>query len=265
VSLHHDTEKPDVETASDGYAGRFSGPLGEWLLSVQARAVEELLALCGTGTLDVLEVGGGHAQLTPSILSRGHRVTVQASARHALRRHAVLARSSSGRLRLVVSRLWRFPCRDRSFDVVVGVRLLAHVERWQELLREMARVTRRYLIIDYPPLSSANVLTPVLFWAKRRVERNTRPYFCYRVREVESCLRRMGFSPVRTYRQFAVPMGVHRAIDRVRISSSLEALLGGIGVTRVIGSPAVLLAVRENGHGGRAVEAHETEQQGERR
>jgi hypothetical protein len=141
------------------------------------------------------------------------------------------------------------------------VRLLAHVERWQELLREMARVTRRYLIVDYPPLSSANVLTPLLFWAKRRVERNTRPYFCYRVREVELCLRSMGFKPVRTYRQFTVPMGVHRAVGQVGVSSSIEALLGRMGMTRIMGSPAILLAVRGDGHDGWRVRTHETGQE----
>ena len=50
--------RPDVETASDDYARRFSGPVGEWFLDVQERACLDLLRPWRGGT--VLDVGGGH-------------------------------------------------------------------------------------------------------------------------------------------------------------------------------------------------------------
>ena len=34
----------DVETASEGYARRFAGPVGAWFLEIQARLTLELLA-----------------------------------------------------------------------------------------------------------------------------------------------------------------------------------------------------------------------------
>jgi hypothetical protein len=42
--LEHDTTTPDIETASEAYAQRFSGRTGGFLLEVQARTVRRLLA-----------------------------------------------------------------------------------------------------------------------------------------------------------------------------------------------------------------------------
>jgi len=148
------------------------------------------------------------------------------------------------RLDLIVSDPWRLPCRDRAFDVVVAIRLLPHVERWEELLAEMARVSRRFVIFDYAALESANVLTRFFFPLKRRMEPNTRAWRCYRNRRIDACLRSLGFEPVERVKQFAVPMAVHRALGRVDASRSLESVLRSVGVTRRVGSPALVIAER---------------------
>jgi hypothetical protein len=249
VIVEHDTRTPDVETASEGYALRFRGPVGRWLLSAQEDGVRTLLQPHAAEVLNVFEVGGGHGQLTELFLSSGHRITVQGSSRGALARLERLRSLHPGQLRFVVSRFWSLPFADRSFDLVVGVRLLAHVEEWRELLEEMIRVSRRYVIVDFPPLSSSNILTPLLFWAKRLVEGDTRPYFCYWPRTLKSYFRSRGFEPIAVYRQFAVPMGLHRAIGRAAVSRRVESALRGSGLTRAIGSPALLMAER-NGAGG---------------
>jgi ubiquinone/menaquinone biosynthesis C-methylase UbiE len=234
---------PDVETASEGYAGRFRSPVGQWLLSVQEQGVRRLLEACGSGPLDVLEIGGGHGQLTELFLSAGHRVTVQGSSASSLARHQSLRARYPGQLRLLVSRLWKLPCADSSFDLAVGVRLLAHVVNWRELLDEMARVSRRNVLLDYAPMSSFNML-PFSFRAKRLIERNTRPYFCHWARMLESHLRMAGFEPVAIHRQLAIPMAIHRAVGRAALSRRLEGVLEACGVTHLIGSPALLLAKR---------------------
>ena len=56
---------------------RFSGAVGHWFLQRQAQLTLELLrALPGARVLDV---GGGHGQLTRPLLEAGHPVTVLAS------------------------------------------------------------------------------------------------------------------------------------------------------------------------------------------
>ena len=71
-------ENADVDTASDDYATRFRGAVGAWFLAEQARATRELLAGLPRGAT-VLDVGGGHAQLTPMLLEAGYVVTVVGS------------------------------------------------------------------------------------------------------------------------------------------------------------------------------------------
>src|SRR3972149_2530813 len=55
-------EDADVETSSEAYARRFAGPVGEFFLEVQAAATLDLLRPWPGSSL--LEVGGGHGQLT---------------------------------------------------------------------------------------------------------------------------------------------------------------------------------------------------------
>src|SRR5262245_25124775 len=68
----------DVETSSEGYASRFRGRIGAWMLGIQRRATLLLLgALPPGGT--VLDLGGGHAQLTGALLEKGWNVVVAGS------------------------------------------------------------------------------------------------------------------------------------------------------------------------------------------
>lgn len=244
--LEHDTVTPDVETAGEGYARRFSGEVGAYFLEVQDAAARALLAPSPPPARRprALDVGGGHAQLTPLLLACGYEVWVQGSRAACADRLAPLRGPEGRRPRFVASSLWSLPFPDRSFDLVVGIRLLAHVERWQALLAEMARVCRHRLVVEYPPLASANALEPLLFRLKRRVEGNTRPYFCYSARRLARTLAPLGFERFAVEKEFFVPMVVHRALGRRALSEALEGAGRRAGLTRLLGSPALLLAER---------------------
>ena len=54
-------ETADIETSSDGYAARFAGPVGEWMLEIQETITVALLPKTPSAT--ILDVGGGHGQL----------------------------------------------------------------------------------------------------------------------------------------------------------------------------------------------------------
>jgi hypothetical protein len=144
----------------------------------------------------------------------------------------------------VVSSLWALPFPDRAFDLVVAIRLLAHVEQFDALLREMARVSHGRLIVDFPPVFSANLWQPLLFGVKRRIEGNTRPFFCYSARQLYRPLRAVGFERFRITKQFTLPMVVHRKIARPGISRAIETGCRRAGLTRLFGAPSVLLAER---------------------
>ena len=157
----------------------------------------------------VLEVGGGHAQLVPPLLEAGWEVWVQGStpgcaggSRHCSR--AIPDACGSW------LQAWSLPFPDRAFDAVIAVRLLAHVERFEPLLQEMARVSNGRVIVDFPPVFSANLVQPLLFGMKRQLEGNTRPYFSYHARQLYPPLRAAGFGRFRVAKQFTVPMVIHR-------------------------------------------------------
>jgi ubiquinone/menaquinone biosynthesis C-methylase UbiE len=242
--LHHDTLTPDVETASPNYASRFTGPVGRFFLDVQRRHVMHLLGAPPGEGLRILEVGGGHAQLTPALLEAGHEVWVQGSAAACREPLEPLLEAHPDRLHFVAASLFDLPFDDGAFDAVVAVRLLAHVDRHEALLREMARVSRRTIVVDFPPLISANLLEPVLFHLKRRLEGNTRPFFSYRARDLQAPLRAAGFTRFKTSKQFFLPMVVHRKAEAPRLSSRLEEACRRLGLTRLLGAPALLAAER---------------------
>jgi glycosyltransferase involved in cell wall biosynthesis len=151
---------------------------------------------------------------------------------------------ANGRLHFVTSSLWALPFADRSFDLVVGVRLLAHVQRWQALLAEMTRVCRQCLLIEYAPIASANILEPWLFALKRRIEGNTRPFLCYSRHQLAPVLREQGFADLTEQKEFLVPVVVHRALKRPDLSRRIESWNRSLGLTRWFGGPALLLAER---------------------
>ena len=234
---------PDVETASEGYARRFAGEVGEHFLAVQAGAVLDLLAPWPGGR--VLEVGGGHAQLAGPLIARGFRVTVTGSAaacRERLDRFLppgsfAFERCDAGRL----------PFPDRSFDAVLAVRLLTHLDDWRQALAEMCRVAASAVIVDYPDTRSFNRLYGLLFSWKRKVEGDTRAFRCFQPGEVIAECRRLGFGRPVVRRQFFLPMVVHRAVGRAGVSRGVERASALLRLTRAFGSPVILRVEREAG------------------
>jgi glycosyltransferase involved in cell wall biosynthesis len=242
--LEHDVTTPDVETSSAAYARRFAGPVGTYLLDVQAETAHRLLSGIAFQGRRALDVGGGHGQLTRLLLAQGFDVWVQGSAASCAARLVPLIDEAGGRLHFVTSSLWSLPFADRTFDLVVGIRLLAHVQRWQALVAEMARVCRQCLLLEYAPTISANALEPLLFSLKRRLEGDTRPFFCYSQRQLAPVLCDLGFIDVNQRKQLLVPMVIHRTLKRPSLSREVEAWCGGLRLTDLLGNPALLLAKR---------------------
>ena len=229
-------EMADVETSSDGYATRFSGPAGEWMLRVQQRIVLDFL-LTAPG-VDVLDVGGGHGQLAIPLCRKGHPVTVVGSAESCRRRIASVA--ATGQCRFVVGNVLALPFVERSFDTVISFRLLTHCTRWPELVAELCRTARRAVIVDYPTSQSANRIAPALFGAKKKIEGDTRTWRLFRHEEVAGEFARHGFSPRRRRAQFFLPMVLHRMLKSPRLSAALEGGCRGLGLTQRWGSPVIV-------------------------
>lgn len=238
-------ETADVETSSEGYARRFSGPVGEYFVEVQTEVALHLLAPWPGAR--VLDVGGGHAQLAPPLVANGYRVTVVGS-RDVCRERLDRA-LPPGSFEFQACDLLKLPFPDRSFDVVIAFRLLAHVPRWRDLVAELCRVADRAVIVDYSDTRSFNVLYGPLFQWKKAIEGNTRTFITFRPREVLTEHVRHGFGRPSAVRQFFVPMVVHRALGRALgnagPSRAMERVGAALGLTRALGSPVILRVERE--------------------
>ncbi|MBN1917797.1 MAG: class I SAM-dependent methyltransferase [Verrucomicrobia bacterium] len=231
---------PDVETSSDGYARRFSGPVGEWFLGVQERACLDLVRPWRGGR--VLDVGGGHAQVAVPLAREGYAVTVLGST-PACRERLDRATGRAGvEVAFETGSVVELPYADASFDVVVSFRLLAHVVGWRRLVGELCRVARHAVVVDYAPLASANVLTPLLFHVKKNVEKNTRHYLTFLEHDVRAAFRSAGYRVTGRVDEFLVPMVVHRAVGRPGWSARAEDVARRLGLTRLLGSPVILRA-----------------------
>ncbi len=233
-------DTPDIETSTDAYAGRFAGPTGTWLLDEQWDAVWDMLKDCPGNR--ILEVGGGHAQLTGALLEHGYDVTAIGSVVSCANRIKPFLQND--RCRFNVGSLTNLPYADDAFDIVIAIRLMAHMDHWQDMLREAARVARHAVILDYPSVYSVNRLEHMLFKFKKMIEGNTRPYRCFTTNDIDRTCRPYNLAYADRRRQFFLPMVLHRMIKMPGLSAFMENCCRGVGLTYLLGSPIVLKLAR---------------------
>ncbi|MBW7909393.1 MAG: methyltransferase domain-containing protein [Kiritimatiellae bacterium] len=233
-------ETADIETASANYAARFAGKTGAWMLARQERIALDFLQSANAKT--ILDVGGGHGQLARPMAHAGFDVTVLGSDPVCQERIADLV--SNERCKFIVGNVVQLPFPDRSFDAAVSVRLLPHCERWPSLIRELCRVARHTVVVDYPLASGMNTLAPWLFDAKKRLEKNTRTWRNFTHAEVRNTFQAAGFQPISRRGQFFWPMVIHRSLKSPAISNLLEAVPGGLGITARFGTPVLAAFTR---------------------
>ncbi len=230
-------EYADVETSSARYASRFSGPAGDWLLEVQASILRTLLA--GRTEESILDVGGGHAQVANTLCPLGFKVSVLGSS--AICRERLLPLLHGENCSFTAGDLLHTQYADCSFDVVTCLRLIPHCEEWPGLIRELCRVAKDTVIVDYPASVSLNALTPLLFRAKRALERQTtRPYKLFSHRQIAREFERNGYALSRRAGEFFLPMVLHRILKAPALSRVLELPPAILGLTKLLGSPVLV-------------------------
>jgi len=231
-------ETPDIETASEAYARRFAGAAGRYLLGEQEAAIRAVLADFKGGT--VLDVGGGHAQLTGLLRGLGGEVLVFGSDTRGLER----VRRDFPDCATATGDLLALPFGNCTFDVAVAVRLVPHVRNWVRLISELCRVARSTIVVDYPRTTGFNGLTPLLFPLKKRLEGNTRHYRNFRDAEIDEVLNVCGYEARERRAQFLLPMVAHRRANGFAPLRGFERAAKWLHLTQAFGSPVILRADR---------------------
>jgi hypothetical protein len=148
--------------------------------------------------------------------------------------------TSDGRARFVAADLVEPGLAERSFDVVLSLRLLPHARDLNALLSTLARLAARAVVVDYPTRRSVNALAGPLFGLKHGVEGDTRPFAVFADHEIEAAFAAHGFVPTGRRPQFALPMALYRALGSAAVARGMERLAAAAGVTAAFGSPVVL-------------------------
>lgn len=231
-------ENNDIETSNDDYATRFKGAVGAWMLGVQTKLTRKLLANEKVGTL--LDVGGGHGQLAHPLADDGWDITVLGSAKSC--EHRIKDLTDAGRAKFVMGNVIELPFPDKSFDVVICFRLLTHCDHWEQLVKELVRVSRGPIIVDYPTSQSLNAIAPMFFAAKKKYEKNTRTWTLFRHQQIDEAFSKAGAKVESRRKQFALPMVIHRALKNASVSAFLEGCCRAVGLSALFGSPVIVRA-----------------------
>ncbi len=231
------------EAVAEGFdALRFSGPIGEWLARTQEEVLTTFLTP-GPG-VSILDVGTGTGRAAIGLARHGAVVTAVDASNEMLavgRRRAAEA-GVSVTFDCGDAHALTFP--DRSFDAAVSLRVLMHTPGWEDCLRELCRVSRARVVVDYPSARSAAAIQA----AGRRLAASLgRPVESYRVfspSRIEATLAREGFVVTAVHRQFVLPIALHKAMGSLRFTQSIETTMERIGLNRLLGSPITIVAQR---------------------
>ncbi|BAV33222.1 methyltransferase type 11 [Sulfuricaulis limicola] len=126
-----------------------SGMIGRFLVNRFFSQFSELIEQCGTDITTVLEIGAGEGFSTQRIANLlGSGVRLEASeyrgdlvSRAAARNPGVNVRQES---------IYSLDRPDHAFDILICLEVLEHLENPQAALQELARVSKKYVVISVP-------------------------------------------------------------------------------------------------------------------
>ena len=225
---------PDIESSTLDYATRFSRNVGAWFLLCQKQATQNLLT--GT-TLDILDVGGGHGQNIDTTIEQGHTLTILGSEGSSI--EMIQGAIENNKVFYNTGSFLALPYDDKSFDVVISYRTFSHMDQWDNFIGELARVAKSKVIVDYPSNCSFNILYSALFFLKKRFETNTREFNSFSSRAIESSFEKNNFRLDSQYKQYFLPMALHRMLDMRPLSEPSESVFRFLQLTAVFGSPVI--------------------------
>ena len=237
---------PDKESSTLEYRERFSGEVGSWLVEVQAQITAQILNELTekqSSPLRVLDVGGGHGQNVQVVLDGGHSLTVLGSDAGC---GSLLEEVTSNNFTFVTGDMMALPFNDGDFDLVLSYRMMAHIDDWRKFAKELQRVSKSWVAIDYPTLRSANALSAALYAVKKRIEKNTRKYRLFSESEISSGMLDAGLKIHHRKPQFLFPMALHRAMNRKTFSVGLEQIANTVRLNQIFGSPVIAVYEKIN-------------------
>ena len=221
---------------------RFGGPIGELIAGTQARVVANMVGRVHHRS--ILDVGTGTGRAALMLAREGGRVTAVDASEEMLRVARQRAADELVPVTFLRADAHHLQFEDRSFEVVVCLRVLMHAPDWVRCLGELCRVAGRTVIFDYPSAASLAAVESAWRRVQHAAGRRTEPYRVFRTARVQQELGRAGFRVRAVHRQFVLPIQLHRRIGSRRFTERSENWLDRAGLLRLAGSPVTVCAER---------------------
>jgi len=232
----------DPKTADSFDDRRFGGAIGGLIAAEQARVLANFVGRIDGRT--VLDVGTGTGRAALFLARGGAHVTAVDASEEMLRVARARAAEESAAVTFLAGDAHRLQFPDRSFDVIVCLRVVMHSPRWTAVVAELCRAADRLVILDYPSSRSAAFVQSSVRRVLHKLSIRTEPYRVFSDREIEAALAAHGFRVRSVHRQFVLPIAFHRLLGWRRVTLALEHALGRTGLLRGFGSPVTLVAER---------------------
>jgi SAM-dependent methyltransferase len=234
----------DPETARSFDDDRFGGPIGQLIKFMQERVVFSTLG--DVQGWKIADIGAGTGRFTVPFLNSGACVTACDASAQMLEVLREKTGPAEKRLSIQVADAHDlYQLAADSFDCAVSFRMLMHVINWKQALSELCRISRDWVVFDFPPRHGFQILAPMFHRLRRLFSSNVQPYATFAVTDVLTELGRCGFRAVRIDPGFFLPLVIHRLLHAPTFTRHVEGLFRKVGLTRLGGSPFTVFARRE--------------------
>ena len=236
MSHKHFTDYDAPGAAATFEAEHFGNDVGRFLHETE---LEKIRSLIDDRDASVADIGTGSGRLAIPLARDGHSVVAVDASREMLN----VARAKAGDLENLVfeqgdAHALAFDAQQ--FDFTVSIRTLMHFERWDVVLTQICRISRRGVIIDVPPTRGA----PILEVLYDRLISGRKPYRTFGLGELERIFSANGFEITFKERRFLLPIKLHRLINQLALTNALEGLFRALGLTWLFGAPLLIKAER---------------------
>jgi 2-polyprenyl-3-methyl-5-hydroxy-6-metoxy-1,4-benzoquinol methylase len=232
----------DPNTARTFDDRRFGGPIGDLIATTQATVLADFIGSIPNRT--ILDVGTGTGRAALLMAQGGARVTGIDASEEMLAIARQRATEAGAAIAFRAGDAHALDFQDRSFDVVISLRVIMHTPRWTDCVGELCRVADQLVILDYPSSRSIALVQSTARRVLAARGRRTEPYRVFSRRQIEDALGRSGFRIRSVHRQFVLPIALHKAVGSKRFTIAVERWLERLGLLRLFGSPVTVVAER---------------------
>ena len=222
---------------------RYGGPFGQYLENLE---VGTFLSMIDPESERILDLGAGTGKLSIPLILKSKEVLSVDSSANMLRVAGLKSHKLNIEIIAIISDAHYLSFRDRTFDCVVSSRLLMHLIDWEKGIKEICRVSRKELVIDFPSNLSFASLDILFKRIKRIFLPETQVYNKYSIGDIAKEIKKNGFQVVQTRKEFFIPFTLHRLFNHPKISNKIERIFRKFYITELFGNPVTLKAIRKN-------------------